>query len=134
MLMRSLYQVQVLLKVHGRTEPPVLAYHLVRTAGALPQVIQQTLKDGNHPRDYEIGSLKAVLTMANRSLHALIKGFNRLSHIAEGFEVQGQVTYAYLQMYRKLIDALDDGAESALHNTISSDGFNRDKQAAAFEG
>ncbi|TKA66276.1 hypothetical protein B0A55_09524 [Friedmanniomyces simplex] len=110
-LMRSLYQVHALLKSNDRTEAAVLAHHLVQAASALPQVVQQAVKAtfarpiGGH------GVLKTTLTAAGKAIVSLVVGVNRLSHVTNGTEMQGQVVFAYVQMFVSLLGTLEEASE-----------------------
>lgn len=72
----------------------------------MPQVVQKALQSNTSDNDF----LKAVLTAAGRAAHILIAASNRLGRVANGNEVQGHVTYAYVHMFRKLLEILDEAA------------------------
>ena len=106
--MRTLYQVQALLRSTNKPDPPVLAYHLERAASALPQVIQRTLDRDDDGSNSDAELLRPILSAASRTLMVLMAGFNRLSHVADGAEVQGHVIYAFVQMYGKLVESFEN--------------------------
>ena len=121
--MRSFYQIHAMLKSHDMTEPGDLAHQCIRAAATVPQVLQQTINHlvTNAPANNE--SLKAVLTACSRATHTLITAFTRFSHIAGGAELQGHVTYAYVQMYRKLHDLFAQVAAKELAKSSSGEIF-----------
>jgi len=109
--MRNLYQMHAVLKSHHRTEPAVLAHYLIRAASALPQVVQQIVEQSRKRTITGAEMLKSNLKAAARAVASLIVGFNRLGHVADGAEVQGQVIYAYIQMYANWLNALDEASD-----------------------
>jgi hypothetical protein len=111
-LMRSIYQIHAQLRSHDKTEPQLLAYQIVRAAAALAQVVAKTIEHQKIPGQTDSYALKSVLVAASRSCRSLNTGFNRICHVAGGAEVRGQVIYAFVQAYRKLIECLGDISES----------------------
>ncbi|KAK4888876.1 hypothetical protein LTR27_012275 [Elasticomyces elasticus] len=110
-LMRSLYQVHVMLKRHDRTEPAVLAYHLVQAASALPQVVQAAVKASFTRLLTGQSILKTTLTAAGKAVVSLVVGINRLSHVTNGKNVQGQVMYSLVHMFASLLSTLETASE-----------------------
>ncbi|KAK4910303.1 hypothetical protein LTR49_020984 [Elasticomyces elasticus] len=110
-LMRSLYQVHVVLKRHDRTEPAVLAYHLVQAASALPQVVHAAVKASFTRLLTGQSILKTTLTAAGKAVVSLVVGINRLSHVTTGKNVQGQVMYSLVHMFASLLGTLEKASE-----------------------
>lgn len=106
--MRSFYQVNAILKSNKKTEPAILAHECIRAAAAIPQVVSKVLQPLDSTSAVEIDDLKLVLTACSRAITFLVMGFNRLSNVNDGAQVQGKVTYAYVTMYAKLMDILSD--------------------------
>lgn len=130
--MRSFYQVNVTLKSNRKTEPAVLAYHCVRAASAVPQVLEQALQTIAVTTSDECEDLKLVLTACNRAILSLIMGFNRLSHVTDGPQAQGKVAYAYVQMYSKLVDILSDRSHSECKTLINEEPSARPESRLSF--
>lgn len=119
--MRCLFQVHSSLKAKHRTEPDILACHLVRSASALPPVVQQTVEQCS--KRFITGSemLKTNLTAAGRVACFLIVGINRLGQISGGEELQGQVIYAYVHMFAKLLNTFHEASEVEAKRWRTSD-------------
>ncbi|KAF2773082.1 hypothetical protein EJ03DRAFT_348133 [Teratosphaeria nubilosa] len=111
-LMRNLFQVHSALKSQHRAEPDILAHHLVRAASSLPHVVQATVEQ--LPKRFLTGTdlLKTNLTAAARVVAILMVGINRLNNVAGGAEVQGQVIYAFVQMFGTLLNNIELVAEA----------------------
>lgn len=106
-MMRSLFQVHKILKIHDRTEPPLLAHHLVQAAEVLPQLVGKIVEQHDLAGRTAIDGFKPVIIATGRCFRYLISGFDRLTHVAGGPELYGQVTYAFVQMYSKLVDLIE---------------------------
>ncbi len=106
-MMRSLFQVHKILKNHDRTEPSLLAYHLVQAAEALPQLVGKRVEQDDLAGKTAIDGFKPIIVATGRCFRYLISGFDRLTHVAGGSELCGQVTYAFVQMYSKLVDLIE---------------------------
>src|ERR1700761_9077884 len=100
--MRSFYQVNAMLKSKQKTDSSTLAYECIKAASAIPQVIRKAAQDRNVVRDGNLDSLQSILVASSRAILSLTMGFNRLSHVADGAQLQGRVTYAYVKMYADL--------------------------------
>lgn len=100
--MRSFFQINAILKSNQKTDHVRLAFEAVRAASTIPQVLQRTISHDDSNGADNLGSLKLVLTACSRAILSLIMAFNRLSHIADGAQVQGKVTYAYVKMFAKV--------------------------------
>ncbi|KAH9829204.1 mitochondrial large ribosomal subunit YmL35 [Teratosphaeria destructans] len=111
-LMRHLFQVHLALKSHSRAEPDILAHHLVEAASSLPQVVRATVDQ--LPKRFLTSTdlLKTNLTAAARVVVTLMVGFNRLNSVAGGAEVQGQVIYAFVQMFGSFLNNIELVAEA----------------------
>lgn len=120
-LMRSLFQVHMALKAKHRTGPDVLAYHLVRSASALPPAVQQTVEQCS--KRFVTGSemLKINLTAAARVACFLAVGIKRLSQASRGEEFQGKVIYAYVHMFAELLNSLEQAADVEARRMRASD-------------
>ena len=132
--MRSFYQVNAILKSTQKTNPPMLAHECVRAASAVPQVIHQTLQKIDVGLSDDTDALLSVVTAANRAIQTLIMGLNRLSHVAEGVQVQGQVIYAFVKMYSKSVESLSDTAKSETTKAINSETSAATKKKPASKG
>ncbi|KAK1057697.1 hypothetical protein LTR33_013573 [Friedmanniomyces endolithicus] len=110
-LMRGLYEMYTFSKHPDRSEATVLAYHLVRTASVLPQVVQQAIKTSfTQPASgHEV--LKTTLTAAGKAVVSLVVGLDRLSQATDGTELQGQVVYAYVHMFVSLLGTFEEVSE-----------------------
>ncbi|KAK3069014.1 hypothetical protein LTR53_012989 [Teratosphaeriaceae sp. CCFEE 6253] len=118
-LMRSLFEAHAVLKSHGRTEPLALAHHLVRAASALPQVIQQAVQTSFVRPIKGLEMLKTTLTAAGKAVVSLVVGISRLCKVADGAEIQGQVVYAYVQMFAPLLVTLETASEHETKKTTT---------------
>ncbi|KAK4565633.1 hypothetical protein LTR86_003481 [Recurvomyces mirabilis] len=103
-LMRSLFQMHAVLKGHAKVEPAVLAHHLIRTASALPQVMQQAVVVQFASAQSSLNVLKNTLNAAARATTMLIVGVTRLSNLADSIEVHGRVIYGCVHMFADLLD------------------------------
>ncbi|KAK0302837.1 hypothetical protein LTR01_008511 [Friedmanniomyces endolithicus] len=110
-LMRGLYETYNLSKHPNRSEASVLAYHLVRTASALPHVVQQAIKTRFTQLSSGHEVLKTTLTAAGKVVVSLVVGLDRLSKATNGTEMQGQVVYAYVHMFVSLLGTLEEVSE-----------------------
>ena len=119
--MRSFYRVQLILRNRSKPEAPVLANELVQAAAAVPQVIHKAIEAEDLGVDSDGDFLSSVLTATSRSILSLIVGFNRLTNIPNGVEVQGHVTYAFVKMYVKLMGALDESSQAEMRKSITKD-------------
>ncbi|KAK1813869.1 hypothetical protein LTR12_011777 [Friedmanniomyces endolithicus] len=110
-LVRGLYETCTLSKHPNRSEATVLASHLVRTASALPQVVQQAIKTSvTQPvSGHEV--LRTTLTAAAKAVASLVVGLDRLSQATNGTELQGQVVYTYVHMFVSLLGTLEEVSE-----------------------
>lgn len=112
--MRSLFEVQYLLKTKPRNERPDLASHLIRAASVLPQIfslaITQSISkiDAANPTR---ASLKASLTAVGRVVALITTATRRLSHANETEELHGPVVYAFVHMYANLLSGLDEASD-----------------------
>lgn len=123
--MRSLYQTHTILNRNQRTDPASLAHHLVRAASALPQVVNQATKLGLRRPGLGADDSRSTLMAAGRAAASLLVAIKRLGHVATGAEVEGQVIYAYVQMFKKLLQ----GVEEASATTIEEGSIERLKMA-----
>ncbi|KAI7214889.1 sure-like protein [Hortaea werneckii] len=118
-LLRNLYQIHAAMRSHYRSDPNILAYHLVRAASTLPQVVTQTISKCLNRPVAGLELLKSNLRAANRAVASLISGLNRLSNTADGAEVQGQAIYAYVRMFCKLIGALGEASSREITKPLA---------------
>ena len=105
--MRSLFQIHATLKSHHRTEAAVLGHTLIRAAAALPQVVHQVVDETFRRTLTGVEMLKTNLAAAARAVASLIVGINRLEHVTDGMAAQGQVIYAYVNMFTSLLSVLE---------------------------
>ena len=91
----------------------------MRAAASLSQVVQKATQHPNSTDNSDIDFLSSVLTAAGRATRSLITGINRLSHVVDGVEVQSHVTYAYVQMYRKLLEAFAQVSLTEVSKSVS---------------
>ncbi|KAK3679977.1 hypothetical protein LTR78_000354 [Recurvomyces mirabilis] len=121
-LMHSLFQMHAVLKGPAKVEPAVLARHLIRTASALPQVMQQAVVVQFASEQSNLNVLKSTLNAAARATTMLIVGVTRLSNLADSIEVHGQVIYACVHMFANLLDlvATASAAEMRKADQINS--------------
>ncbi len=106
-LMRSIYQIHSQLNSHDKTEPQALAYHLIRAAASIPQVITRVTEQAETHSQIDVAALQSVITAATRVWRTFLQGYNRLFHVAGGPEFRGQVVHAILQTIRKLLEYMD---------------------------
>lgn len=125
--MRSFYQVNAILKSNQKTDPVVLAHECVRAAATIPQVLQQVLKQPDSTSSADVEDLKVVLTACSRAIMSLTMAFNRLSNVADGSQVQGRVTYAYVAMYTKLIEVLTQTSKLEATKVVAASGDENNK-------
>lgn len=109
-LMRSFYQAHALLKSRERTDPYLLALHLNRGAKAVSDILQELSKQGPAASPCDLDTLQPVLTAASRAMQSLLVGYARISHVAHGNEVQGQVTYAYVRVFDTSLTVMTEAA------------------------
>lgn len=112
--MRTLYQLHTALKSRGKSKPTVLAHHLTRAASLLHQVVKEIVEQSLTQANAGAQMLKANLAAAGRAAALLIMGFKTLGLATGGAEVLGQVIYAFVQMYAKLLDVPDLVSEAGL--------------------
>ncbi|KAI7544688.1 sure-like protein [Hortaea werneckii] len=118
-LLRSLYQIHAAMRSHHKNDPNILAYHLVRAASTMPQVVTQTISECLNRPIAGLDLLKSNLRAANRAVVSLISGLNRLSNTADGAEVQGRVIYAYGRMFSELIEALGEASSREITKPLA---------------
>ncbi|KAI7164624.1 sure-like protein [Hortaea werneckii] len=115
-LLRNLYQIHAAMRSHHRSDPNILAYHLVRAASTLPKVVTQECLNRSVAG---LDLLRSNLRAANRAVVSLISGLNRLSGAANGPEVQGRVMYAYVRMFCELIEALEEASSREITKPLA---------------
>ncbi|RMY03222.1 hypothetical protein D0867_10766 [Hortaea werneckii] len=118
-LLRNLYQIHAAMRSHHRNDPNILAYHLVRAASTLPQVVTQTISECLNRPVAGLELLNSNLRAANRAIVSLVSGLDRLSNAADGAEVQGRVTHAYVRMFCELIGALAEASSREMTKPLS---------------
>ncbi|RMY44038.1 hypothetical protein D0865_10827 [Hortaea werneckii] len=118
-LLRNLYQIHAAMRSHHRSDPNILAYHLVRAASDLPQVVTQAILECLNGQVAGLDLCKSNLRAANRAVASLISGLTRLSNTADGAEVQGRVTHAYVRMFCKLIGALEEASSREITKPLA---------------
>jgi hypothetical protein len=136
-LMRSLFQINSVLTSRHRTEPGVLAHHLVRAASALSQVVQQTVEQSLKRIFNDPGLLKTNLTAAARVFVLMMLGLNRLGNVGpQSIEVQGHVIYAYVHMFQNLLNNLEllSGGEATTPVVQESASSSAEKRPATSKG
>ncbi|KAI7262899.1 sure-like protein [Hortaea werneckii] len=121
-LLRNLYQIHAAMKSHHRNDPNMLAYHLVRAASTLPQVVIQSVAECVNPPTPGKSLLQSNLRAANRAVTSLISGLSRLSNAANGAEVQGRVIYAYVRMFSNLIGAMGEASSREIDQPLAGSG------------
>lgn len=107
------------MRSHHKNDPNILAYHLVRAASTMPQVVTQTISECLNRPIAGLDLLKSNLRAANRAVVSLISGLNRLSNTADGAEVQGRVIYAYGRMFSELIEALGEASSREITKPLA---------------
>lgn len=107
--MCNFYRINATLRSNKRTEPATLAIECIRAAATIPEVVRKAIQDCRSTAVHDLERLQLTTTASSRAVMSLIMGCNRLSHVAQGTEVQGKVIYAYVQMFAHLIDLLSIG-------------------------
>ncbi|KAI6878351.1 sure-like protein [Hortaea werneckii] len=118
-LLRNLYQIHAAMKSHLKNDPNILAYHLIRTASTLPQVVIQTFSECLKRPDARQDLLKSNLRAAHKAVVSLMSGLSRLSNAADAAGVQGRVIYAYVRMFSNLIEALGEASSREINNPLT---------------
>lgn len=111
--MRSFYRVHALLKSRERTDPALLAQHLIQAADAVSEVLQNLAKQRPDNSEEATKALRNVLAAVIRAMQSLLIGYARLTKIAEGAEVQGQIVYRYVHVLEKSMLMLSDFTKGA---------------------
>ena len=109
--MRAFYQAHALLKSHDRTEPALLAQHLTQAANAVSAVLRkipETCSPGFHG---DSDHLKIAFNAISRAFQSLLVGYARVSNVPEGHQVQGQLVYAYVQIFEASTSLMDQFAK-----------------------
>ena len=105
--MRSLYDIQSMVRGDKTIDSPTLAHYLVRAAATVPQVVLKFVPVSSSSSIADAGSLSAALTAASRSIRLLLVGIGRISQEHNSNGVVCYVIYAYAQMYGKLLSCLE---------------------------
>lgn len=118
-LLRNLYQIHTAMRSHHKNDPNILAYHLVRAASTLLQVVIQTVSECLKRPDTALNLLKSNLMAVHRAVASLISGLDRLTNAANGLESQGRVIYAYVRMFSELIEALGEASSREMTKPLA---------------
>ncbi|KAI7226172.1 hypothetical protein KC330_g8909 [Hortaea werneckii] len=118
-LLRNLYQIHAAMRSHHKNDPNILAYHLVRAAYTLPQVVVQPIPECLNRQVAGLDLLKSNIRAAKRAVVSLISGLTRLTNAANGPEVQGRVIYAYVRMFCELIEALAEASSREINKPLA---------------
>lgn len=91
-----------------------LAYHIVRAASALTQVVKQRLMDAMVQDEGLEESMSKTITAAKRSLASMMSAYVKLSRLPDREEALGKVVHAIVSMFQVLVSILEDLATAEL--------------------
>jgi hypothetical protein len=106
--MRRLYQIGLYFKPGLQAQVKHLAAHLCASASDVSKVVLEAL-DQQTPVDNPEGTaLPTTMTAAGRVFAGILAGSQKLIRVPGGEALVGKVTYALVQMYSKLLTALEN--------------------------
>lgn len=116
--MRSFYQAHAILKSRERTDATLLAYHLVRAAHAVCEVLQRAADEYCADNGSGVDAFENILNAVARSTQSLLVGHSRLSNVSDGSQVQGHFTYAFVQIFEKCTAIVGESAKQEAQKTL----------------
>ncbi|RXK34169.1 hypothetical protein BBD39_06165 [Arsenophonus endosymbiont of Bemisia tabaci Asia II 3] len=105
--MRSLYQIGLCFKPGVHVEVTVLAHYLISAAEEISNIVLGALGQYGSADSPTGDRLPTTLIAAGRVVAGILAGVQKLHRLNESRSLIGQVTYAIVNMYEKLMSGLE---------------------------
>lgn len=111
-LMRGLFRLEACLKPGVKVDIANIAHQVVSAAAQVPPVVLAAVQSQCRAEDSDTNTLKATLTAAARVGASLLVGYTRLCKHDEQSTLQGQATFAMVQMFDQCLRTLQAASET----------------------
>lgn len=135
--MRDLYQIGLHFKPGVQVDSRALAQHLCSAAADVANVVLDALgrqKPSLNSTSGNGNGLSTTLTAAGRIVAASLAGFQKLLRVDRSGEFEGQVAYALVQMYGRLLTGVGAISKAEANAEISHDPSTGSKRPKAKGG
>lgn len=117
--MRRLFQIGLYFKPGSPVEPKDLAHHLCLAANECAHVVLDAIAQQKSSDPAIVTDLATTMTAVGRVVAGILTGQQKLVRLDSSNSLRGQVTYALVRMYEKVIEKFDAvSQEKALEESM----------------